>query len=341
MDTKDIVLVTGGTGFLGAHCIIALLRKGYQVRTTIRDLARTSELRNAIAEAVGETGNLDIVEADLSHDRGWLEAVSGSRYVLHTASPFPAAQPRNADDLIAPARDGTLRILRACLDAKVERVVVTSSSTAMSYPDGEPPDPVTEQYWTNPQHPSATPYIKSKVLAERAAWDFMTSHQCESLLTVIAPSAILGPVLSKDFSYSVQMVSRLLNGSVPMIPRLGFSFVDVRDIAELHLRAMTSAVAAGERYLGSGGFRWMEDIASILRQSLGPGAKRVPHTRAPDFVVRLIATVDPGLRSVVRDLGRKQIVSSEKAEKTFTWHSRSFEETVLDCANSLIRIGAV
>lgn len=341
METKDLVLVTGGTGFLGGHCIIELLRKGYQVRTTVRDLARASELRTTISRAVGEADNLDIVEADLGSDRGWPDAVRGSRYVLHAASPFPAAQPRNADELIAPARDGTLRILRACLDAKVERVVLTSSSAAMSYPDGGIPDPVTEQYWTNPDHPLATPYVRSKVLAERAAWEFVGRNQCKSLLTVMAPSAILGPVLSKDFSYSVQVVSRLLNGSAPVIPRLGFSFVDVRDIAALHVQAMTSEVAAGERYLGSGDFHWFADIASILRQSLGSRAKRVPRMRAPDFVVRLIAMVDPGLRSVARELGRKRIVSSEKAENAFAWRARSFDETVLDCAHSLIRIGAV
>jgi len=290
---------------------------------------------------VGEATNLDIAEADLGGDRGWREAVSGSRYVLHTASPFPPAQPRNADELIAPARDGTLRILRACLGAKVEHVVLTSSSAAMSYPDGATPDPVTEQYWTNPRHPLATPYVKSKVLAERAAWDFVVSNQCKNLLTVVAPSAILGPVLSKDFSYSVQVVSRLLNGSAPVIPRLGFPFVDVRDVAELHLHAMISEVAAGERYLGSGEFHWLDEVASILRRSLGPRAKRVPRRRAPDFVVRLIAMADPGLRAVAHELGRSRIVSSEKAEKTFAWRSRSFEETVLDCANSLIRVGAV
>jgi dihydroflavonol-4-reductase len=341
MERKDLVLVTGGTGFLGGHCIVGLLRRGYQVRTTVRDLIRASELRATIASAVGEAANLDIVEADLGSDRGWREAVSGSRYVLHAASPFPAAQPRNADELIAPARDGTLRILRACLDAKAERVVLTSSSAAMSYPDGGTPDPVTEQYWTNPDHSSATPYVKSKVLAERAAWDFVGSNQCKSLLTVVAPSAILGPVLNKDFSYSVQVVSRLLSGSAPVIPRLGFPFVDVRDVAELHLQAMTSEVAAGERYLGSGEFHWLEDVASILRRSLGSAAKHVPRRRAPDFVVRLIAMVDPGLRAVAHELGRKRIVSSEKAENTFAWSPRSFEETVLDCANSLIRVGAV
>jgi len=341
METKDLVLVTGGTGFLGGHCIIALLRKGYQVRTTIRDLARANELQTMIADAVGEVGSLDIVEADLANDVGWSEAIRGSRYVLHVASPFPSAQPRNADELVAPARDGALRILRACLDAKVERVVLTSSSAAMSYPAGKTPDPVTEQYWTNPDHPLATPYVRSKVLAERAAWDFVASNQCKNLLTVVAPSAILGPVLGRDFSYSVQVVSRLLNGSAPVIPRLGFSFVDVRDVAELHLRAMTSEVAAGERYLGSGEFHWLEDIASILRRSLGARARRVPRRRAPDFVVRLIAMLDPGLRSVARELGRKRTVSSEKAERTFAWRSRPFEETVLDCANSLIRIGAV
>lgn len=340
MTSKDLVLVTGGTGFLAGHCIIALLARGYPVRTTVRDLAASGELRARIATAGGE-GYLDIVAADLGSDAGWREAVRGARHVLHVASPFPPAQPRDADELIVPARDGTLRILKACLAAGVERVVLTSSSSAMSYPGERIPGAVTERCWTSLAHPAVTPYIKSKVLAERAAWDFVASHQCEKLLTVIAPSTVLGPVLARDYSYSVQVIARLLDGSAPVIPRLGFCFVDVRDVATLHLQAMQSDAAAGERYLGSGGFHWLKEIASILRGTLRSEARRVPRMRAPDFVVRLIAMVDPGLRPVARDIGRRRNLSSEKTEKTFAWHTRPFEETVLDCARSLIRIGAV
>lgn len=339
MDGKDLVLVTGGSGFVGARCVIELLRQGYRVRTTIRDLGRSGELRTVIAREAA--GHFEILAADLNSDGPWPNAVKGCRYVLHVASPFPSRQPKDANALIAPARDGALRVLRASFDAKVERVVLTSSLAAMAYPPGDAPPVVTEAIWSDPENPLATPYIKSKVLAESAAWDFVESVGRPDMLTVIAPSTILGPVLTKDFSYSVQAVARMLNGSIAAIPRLGFNFVDVRDVAELHLRAMTTPAAGSQRYLVSDGFHWLEEISVIVRDSLGKEAKRVPRRMAPDFIVRLVAKLDPALRSVVHELGRQRVVSSEKAARTFGWSPRPFQKTVVDCATSLIWAGAV
>ncbi len=338
MDGKDLVLVTGGTGFVGARCIIELMRKGYRVRTTIREIGRSGELRTVIARAVG--GTIEIIAADLNNDAPWPNAIKGCRYVLHVASPLPPKQPKNPEALIAPARGGTLRVLQASLEAKVERVVLTSSLAAMAYPRGAAPDVVTEAFWTDPEHPWATPYIKSKALAESAAWDFVQAHGRTDMLTAIAPSTILGPVLTKDISYSVLSVARMLDGSIPAIPRLGFNFVDVRDVAEAQVRAMTTREAGGQRYLVSGEFHWLEDIAAILRESLGKDAKRVPRARAPDFMVKLIARFNPELRAVIHELGQQRTVSSEKARQTFGWSPRPFQKTVVDCATSLIWAGA-
>jgi len=341
MGAKDLVLVTGGTGYIGSWCIIELLRRGYHVRTTLRDKGRSGELRTAIAREIREIENFETIKANLESDEGWPEAVNGCRYVLHVASPFPRKQPKDANEIIRPAHEGTLRVLKACLDANVERVVLTSSSSAMAYPAVESPGPITEESWTDPNHPSATPYVKSKVLAEEAAWEFVSNNGRTDLLTVIAPSTVLGPVLNKDFSYSLQAVARLLDGSAPGIPRLGFSFVDVRDVADLHLRAMTTPEAGGQRYLASGGFHWLEEIAAILRSGLGAEAKRVPKWRAPDFMIKLLAMFDPEVRSVARELGRQRVFSSEKAHQMFGWTPRPFPLTIVDCATSLIWARAV
>jgi nucleoside-diphosphate-sugar epimerase len=328
-------------GYLGTYCVIELLRKGFRVRATVRDAARSAEWRALVGTLSGVADGIEIVEADLSRDAHWPEAVMGCRYVLHVASPFPPGQPRNADEIVIPAREGTLRVLQASLAANVERVVLTSSMVAMAYPKGQSPEVISESFWSDADHPLATPYIKSKTLAELAAWDLVKSNGQNKLLSVVAPSTVLGPVFGKRYSYSIQSVSRLLNGSVPAIPRLGFAFVDVRDVVDLHLRAMVASEAGGERYLATGDFHWLEEIAGILRSSLGPGARRVPRMRLPDFALKLMAMVDPGIRTVSRELGRSYRISWEKSQRTFGWSPRPFQETVVDCANSLIRVGAV
>jgi len=335
------VLVTGGSGFLGSWCLVELLRRGYRARTTVRDLSREGEVRAAVGAEADIGDRLSFFEADLSGDAGWNEAVGGCDYVLHVASPFPPEAPEDPQELIGPAREGTLRVLRAALRAGVDRVVVTSSSASAASPSEPPPNPITEEHWTDIENLPARAYVQSKVIAERAAWEHMREAGAESRLTTVLPSGILGPVLSLDLSYSIQAVERLLKRQMPGIPRIGFSWVDVRDAADLHIRAMTAPQAGGERFLGAGEFLWLGDVARVLRERLGPDGAKVPTRRVPNFVVRTAARFDPSMRQIVGQLGRQTIFSSEKAKTLLGWSPRPVEETIVDCARSLIKQGAV
>ena len=276
---EETVLVTGGSGFLGGWCLVELLRRGFRVRTTVRDPSREAEVRANLASEVDAGDRLSVFTADLSGDAGWQEATRGCEYVLHVASPFPPAQPKDPNELITPARDGTLRVLRAGLESGVRRVVLTSSTAAVrSSGETRWAEPLTEEDWTDPDSPHLTPYVRSKTIAERAAWDLVREDGDVGRLAVVNPSAILGPVLSGDLSYSLQVITRMLKG-MPGVPRLGFSFVDVRDVADLQIRAMRAPEAAGERFLAAGPFLWLSEVAGILRDRLGPAAAKVPGAR--------------------------------------------------------------
>jgi nucleoside-diphosphate-sugar epimerase len=333
---SETVLVTGGSGFLGGWCLTELLRSGYRVRTTVRDPSREPEIRAMLAPEGDVADRLSVRVADLSTDAGWDEAVDGCDYVLHVASPFPPEQPKDPDDLIVPAREGTLRVLRAALKAGAKRIVVTSSTAAVAN-SGETSGtaPLTEDDWTDPANPDLTPYARSKTIAEQAAWNLVHESGDSQRLTVVNPSAILGPVFYDDSSYSLQVIERMLKG-MPGLPRLGFSFVDVRDVADLQVRAMTAPEAAGERFLATGPFLWLVEVGEILRDRLGPAAAKVPTRQVPNFVVRAMSRFDPGLRSVVGDLGRRRTFSAEKANARLGWSARPIEETIVDCAQSLI-----
>lgn len=334
------VLVTGGSGFLGGWCLAELLRRGYDARTTLRDLTREGEVREMLTAAgVDAGGRLSIHEADLCDDAGWTGAVAGCDYVLHVASPLPSSQPKDPDELIVPAREGTLRVLRASLDAGVKRVVVTSSVAAVRNSGGPPSDePLTEMDWTDASNTDLTPYTRSKTLAERAAWDLVRSVGAEGRLTSINPGAIIGPVLSDDRSYSLQAIERMLDG-MPGLPRLGFSFVDVRDVADMQVTAMTAPAAAGQRFIAAGPFYWMSEVAEILRDRLGDAAAKVPKRNVPNFVVRGMARFDSGLRSIVDDLGQRTDYSIENAKVRLGWSPRPIEQSVIDCARSLLDSG--
>jgi dihydroflavonol-4-reductase len=330
-------LVTGGTGFLGGWCIALLLERGYEVRTTVRDPAREEAVLNAMNLAgVSADGRLTTLAADLTSDAGWAEAVAGCRYVLHVASPFPPVQPKDADELIVPARDGALRVLRAALDAGVERVGMTSSVAAIRSDRGSSAAaPYTEADWTDGEDTSRTPYVRSKTLAERAAWNLVRSAGAEDRLAVINPGAIIGPALGNDHSYSLQAIQRLLSG-MPAVPRLGFTFVDVRDVAELHIRALTNPAAGGERFIATDRFLWMSEVGAILRQRLGDAAKKVPTRVAPNVLIRAMALFDGSVRSIVGDLGKRSWFSNEKARTTLGWTTRPVEDSIADCARSLL-----
>jgi nucleoside-diphosphate-sugar epimerase len=341
MSERGTVLVSGGSGYIGSWCVIALLERGYTVRTTVRDLRREAEVRAMVATRVDPGNRLSVHPANLASDEGWDAAAQGAEYVVHVASPLGVPPPKNPDDLIIPARDGAVRVVRAAIKAGASRVVMTSSVAATSLGsrgldiDGD------ETVWTDPNDPKADAYTRSKTVAERAAWDVIAAEGGVTSLAVVNPALVLGPVLGRDFSDSVQVIQRLLSGKIPGLPRLGFNIVDVRDVADLHVRAMTDPAAAGQRFIGSGEYAWMADLAAILRARMGAEAAKVPTAKAPDILLRVVALFDRDLRAVTDGLGRKHTFSSAKAQSVLGWKPRPLEETVLDCARSLIAAGLV
>ncbi|WP_280400352.1 SDR family oxidoreductase [Nocardia carnea] len=339
MNTR--VLVTGATGFVAGHVIVELLAHGYAVRATVRDLADTTK-RAHLADHAARTGaELEFVAADLTRDDGWAAAVAGCAQVLHIASPFPAAPPRDEGELIRTAVDGTLRVLRACADEPgVRRVVVTSSLAAIAH--GHRDDAVrTEADWTVVERSPA--YQRSKTLAERAAWDFAGALPAARgfELVVVNPGMVLGPLLGPEVSTSHEPVRRLLSGAAPGVPRVGWSPVDVRDLAVAHRLALETPQAAGKRFLCAGAHLWMGEMAEILAAEYGPQGFEVPTRPLPDLLVRAVALFDRGLRLTVPTLGRVERVSAERARRELGWSMRPVEETIRDTAESLLRHGVV
>lgn len=335
----ETVLVTGGTGFIGGWCIVELLKRGYAVRTTVRSAVKEPGLRAAIASAVDPGDRLSCVVADLKSDAGWDGAVAGCERVLHVASPIGTESPKNPDALIAPAREGTLRVLRAATSAGVKRVVLTSSGAACSPAPGDPDGTYDETLWADPDAKDVTGYRRSKILAERAAWDFMAGQGATTSLTTILPGWVLGPVLTTESLGSVQLIDRLLKGALPGVPDLGFNGVDVRDVAEFHVRAMLSPDAAGQRFLASCEFLWTADVARILRAQLGDRARKVPTRRLPSLLLRLASLFDAALKNVTPMLGHRHDVTSTKAQRVLGWAPRSAATSVVECAQSLIALG--
>ena len=331
-----VVLVTGGSGFIASHCIVQLLRAGYEVRTTVRNLNREGDVRAMLKYGGAERAHsVRVIAADLENDSGWADAVAGCEYVLHVASPFPAKMPKHEDELIIPAREGALRVLRASRDAGVKRVVLTSSFAAIGY--GHPEQTrFDETTWTNLDTPRLAPYPKSKTLAERAAWDFIASDASGMELSVINPVAVFGPVLGPDFSTSIHLVRRLLSGRVRAVPRLWFGIVDVRDVADLHLRAMTDPAARGERFLAvAGEFLSILEMAKLMKSRLGDAGRKLPTRQLPDWMVRLAALRDPEVRQVLSELGKVKTATAAKARRLLGWAPRSSEEALLATAHSL------
>lgn len=334
------VLVTGGSGFIGSHCILQLLAGGHQVRTTVRSLKKESSVRDLLKQGGAEPGDrLSFAAADLESDTGWADAVAGCEYVLHVASPFPPGLPKHEDELIVPARDGALRVLRASRDAGVKRVVLTSSFAAIGYGHKPQSAAFDETSWTDPSGDDVRPYVKSKTLAERAAWDFMGREGRDLQLSVVNPVMVLGPVLGSDSSTSVLVVQRLMDGAIPGCARLYFGVVDVRDVADLHLRAMTHPSAKGERFLAvAGDFVSMLDVAKVLKRRMGARAKRVPTLQLPDWLIRVAAMRDPSVRQILPELGKRKNATSEKARRMLGWTPRSSEEAIVATAESLVQL---
>jgi nucleoside-diphosphate-sugar epimerase len=330
--------VTGGSGFIGSHCILDLLRAGYRVRTTVRSPDRQATVRELLGAESAEA--LSFATADLTSDAGWADAVSGCDFVLHVASPFPLGPPKHEDDLIVPAREGALRVLAAARDARVKRVVMTSSFAAIGY--GTAGDrQFSEEDWTNPDGEGVSAYAKSKTLAERAAWDFIEREGAGLELSVVNPVGVFGPVLGSDYSTSIQLVKRLLDGAMPGLPRVAFGIVDVRDVADMHVRAMTDPGAAGERFLAvAGEFMTVAEIAALLRERMGADAKNVPTRMLPNWLVRLVSRFDSSVRQIVPELGKVKQASNAKAKRVLGWTPRSNEEAIVASAESLLRVGS-
>ena len=334
------ILVTGGSGFIGSQAILQLLANGHQVRTTVRTPARERNMRILLQQwGVAASAHLSFAFADLESDAGWNEAAAGCEYVLHIASPFPPNLPRHEDELIIPAREGTLRVLRAARTSGVKRVVLTSSFAAIGY--GHPPQtaPFDETCWTNVAGDDVRPYVKSKTLAERAAWDFIADTGGDLELAVVNPVGVFGPVLGADYSTSILMVQRLMDGAIPGTPRLHFGIVDVRDVVDLHLRAMTNPAANGERFLAvAGDFMAMQEIAQLLKRRLGEAAHRVPTWQLPNWLVHLAALRDPAVRQILPELGKAKNATNAKAKQLLGWSPRSNEDALIATAESLLRL---
>lgn len=333
---SGLVLVTGGAGYVAGWVIVELLQRGYAVRATVRSLGKGEAVRAAVATVVEPGDRLSFAVADLTEDAGWPEAVAGVDYVLHVASPLGDESGKDPEALIVPARDGTLRVLRAATAAGVKRVVMTSAANAAS-PSSYSEEGVTDEtLWTDPADPTLSPYRRSKTVAERAAWDFMAAYEGPTTLATILPGAVFGPILSTGNLGSVRIIQRMLSGSMPGTPRIGLEVVDVRDLADVHVRAMTAPEAAGERFLATGEFVWMREIAADLRAGLGGAGAKVPTRQLPDIAVRATALFDKSLRAITVSLGRKNRHSTGKAERLLAWQPRSAAETVVGCARSLI-----
>jgi dihydroflavonol-4-reductase len=336
------VLVTGASGFIGLHCVLQLLQQGYRVRGTVRSEARANEVREAMERNVDVGDRLEIVEADLTCDAGWADAARGCTYVLHVASPFPNQVPEHEDALIKPAMEGTRRVLQAAAEAGVQRVVVTSSLAAISA--GHPVDNsrvYSEDDWSIIER--CPPYPKSKTLAERAAWDFVASLDGEAPmeLCVINPGAVLGPVLNRHYSTSGEIVRKLMAKELPGTAKIGFSWVDVRDVAAAHTAAMTAPGAAGQRFCCAIEFGWIDEVGEILAKRFGPEGWRIPTRKLPNFIVRIVAIFDPTVKTVVSDLGRVRNVSNDRIRRVLNWQPHSLEEMVVSMGETMIQQGIV
>ena len=332
------VLVTGGSGYLGGWCIVELLRRGYRVRTTVRNASREHEVHAAVDSEVDSHHNLTVHQADLLSDDHWDHVIEGCDYVLHVASPLPVSQPKDPDELILPAREGTERVVSRALDAGVERVVLTSSVAAIR--GGNEGRALDESMWTDLSSPDLTPYVQSKTIAEQAAWGLAAEREARERLAAVNPTVIIGPTLSDDTSASLEVIQRLLKG-IPAIPRLSFGFVDVRDVADLEIRAMTAPEAGGERFVANTKSLWMSDVGEVLRQRLGERASKVPTRIAPDLLVRAMAVFDGGIRSFKSSLGKRTDYRTTKAQDVLGWSPRPIEDTIVEAAESLISHGVV
>ncbi len=339
----DRVLVTGASGFIAKYCIAELLKAGYHVRGTVRSLSRRDEIHRALVQAGVDTPQLELVEADLNADAGWDEAVADCRYVLHVASPFPSREPRNSDELVVPARDGVLRVLKAASSAGVERLVQTSSVVAILY-CGKPDEILrSEEDWSDTSNPALSAYSRSKTLAERAAWQEIAQLAPEQKIEfcTVNPGVVLGPALDRDLSTSHVLIRMLGRGSYPALPKMALPIVDVRDVAAQHLLAMTLPSANGQRWLSCNGSLSIRRMAELVADALPDLARKVPKIELPSSMVRLAGHFDSRLKAIRADLGRSHLCDNRNAEEQLGMEFRSAEDAVKSAAQSLRQLGII
>jgi dihydroflavonol-4-reductase len=344
----DTVLVTGATGWIAQHCILQLLEAGYDVRGTARSDGRTGRVADVLAPHLSASARdrlrdaFTIVKADLMSDEGWDNAARGCRFVLHVASPFPTAKPKNEDEVIIPARAGALRVLDAASRAGVQRVVLTSSIGAVIH-CRDRNHVFTEEDWSDVSSPKAFPYEKSKTLAERAAWDFMGSLPNGSTmdLAVICPGLVLGPLLTNEWSLSAEAIKKLIDRAVPAVPNFRIATIDVRDVATSHLRALTAPEASGQRLLCSIESHDFRELALILAEHLAPQGFKIPTGRLPNFVVPVIALWDKQARLILPDVGQPLEIDNHKIKRVLGLAPRDLHEMTVSMADSMVQYGVV
>jgi dihydroflavonol-4-reductase len=339
MSSRGTVVVTGASGYIAKHIVQQLLDAGYHVRGTVRSAKRGEDVLSAVAPLLEDASDLDqrlaFAELDLNSDTGWTEAMAGADMLVHTASPFPIEQPRDENAVIRPAVDGTLRALSAARDTGIGRVVMTSSAVAIMGSElGPGRDRYDERDWSDLTRPQTTPYMKSKTLAEKAAWAFVETQAPELKLTVINPTFVTGPPLDEHFGTSMQVVQRLLRSKDPMLPNFGFPTVDVRDIAAMHVRALERSETIGKRIIGADRFLWYADMAKVLKAAFPD--RKITTRQAPDFVVRFLSLFDGAIRTIVPNLGRREEVSSERAHTLLGMDFRDTRESVRQAAGYLL-----
>ncbi len=335
-------LVTGASGFIAQQLILDLLEQGHAVRGTVRSVAKGDALKAALAPHSARASEIELVEADLEKDTGWADAVAGVDVVHHLASPFPMAVPKDPDELIRPARDGALRVLRAAKAAGVSRVVLTSSGAAVAYGvKGPMPERFTEDDWTDPTHTAdCRPYVASKVIAERAAWDWVRGDGQGIELTTVQPVAVFGPIRSAQVKTSVDIVARMLDGRLPLLPNAGIQVVDVRDVSATHIAAMNDPASIGERYIVADEFRWMREMADVLRAAF-PERRKIPSRGMPDFLVHALSLVSGDVKTIQSELHKRRILASEKVRKLLGRDLIPTDEALRASAETLIQYGAV
>ncbi|MEL6535511.1 MAG: aldehyde reductase [Bacteroidota bacterium] len=336
MSDQKRILVTGASGFIATHLVIQLLERGYAVRGTVRKLSRAESIRSIIARHA-PVDHLDFVEAELMDAPSWQKAMAGCDAVMHVASPIATNLPKDRNEMIVPATEGTRNVLQAALDQGVERVVITSSVATIQYDEKSPEEVYTEAHHTDPENKGVTAYVSSKAYAEKLTWEMAEQAQGSLKITTIHPSLVLGPVLEKDYGNSAEVIKRMLDGSFPLMPKMGMSVVDVRDTAAMHILALENDASIGERIICSGPFLKFAELAAVLREAY-PKAK-IPTRNMPNWFVRIFSMVMPEMKQLLPELEVDRTLSWEKAKGMLGWEPRPVKEAILSTAETLYEYG--